>query len=293
MQLPGPTVWVNGILLGGVYALASIGLAVSWGTSRVINLAHGAFLILGSYIALQLHESLGIHPLLAVPIAAVLGFALGYLLYYLVLHRVAENDIMSLLATFGLSLVLYAVMLGVWGPDARTIMWASGSICLSLGGTMLIVMLSKLYAFLASLVAITVVYAVLKWSSVGRAMRALAQSFEAARIVGIDPRSIGAIAFGLALAVTMTSGVMVTAYTSFTPDSGGIWLMVSFAVVALAGLRNMPGLLAAGVILGVVASIAGFSLGLIYQDALPMILVAVAFALKPEGVLTKMRVRRV
>ncbi len=287
------TVLVNGILMGGVYALASIGLALSWGTSRIINLAHGSFVILGAYIAWSLYQA-GLHPAAAIPAAFAAGFALGFTLYYLLFHRVAENDVMSLLATFGVSLVLYALMLAVWGPDPRTIIWSKPpSIVYRAAGITLVVSLGKLYAFVASLVIAGVLYLLLTRTGMGRAMRALAQSFEAARIVGIDARRVGAVAFGLSLGLSMAAGVLITAYGSFDPTSGGIWLIVSFAVIALAGLRSIPGLVASGVILALAASLASFYWGAMYENIVPMIVLVAVFAVRPEGLFTRVRLRRV
>ncbi len=283
------SVITGGVLLGGVYALVALGLSIAWGTSRIINLAHGSLVVLGSYLAFTLSTSLGLHPLVAIPVAALLGFILGYLLYYVVLHRVAENELVSLLATFGMGLVLYAIILGVWGPDPRSLLWAAGS--LQLGGVF--IPFGKLYASLAAIALIGLYHIVVYKTSIGRAMRAMAQSFEAARIVGIEPRSVGAIAFGLALAATLAAGVIVTGYSSFTPDSGGIWLIIALAVVAMAGLRNLVALFASGVILGVASQFAGFILGAMYQDIVPMVVLAAFFAISPEGLFTRIRVRRV
>ena len=277
---------VSGLLLGGVYALAAIGLSLAWGSSRIINLAHGMLMVLGVYIA----SSLGIHPAASLPLIALLGFAIGYTLYRYALIRVAENDVMSLLATFGLSLVFYAVIQLVWNADQVTPQWGLyGS--LALGPVVL--PHDKLLGFAIAVILSTLLWLLLSKSSIGRAMRALAQSFEAARIVGIDAARVGAVAFGLSTAVAMASGVVLSAYQSpVQPALAGEWLMVSFVVTALAGVGNMPGLIAAGVILGVATQIASFY-SMVWGQALPLILVAILYAVKPEGLLARMRVRRV
>jgi len=280
---------VGGVLLGGVYALVALGLAVAWGASRVINLAHGALVVFGSYLAFSLYKALGMHPVVALPVVALAGFALGYLLYYLVLYRVAENELVSLLATFGLSLFLYAVMLAIWGPDPRTLLWAEGSARLG----PVFIPLSKLYASIAALALIGFYHLILYRTSVGRAMRAMAQSFEVARVVGIEPRSVGSIAFGLGAAAAFAAGVVVTGYASFTPDAGGTWLIIALAVVAMAGLRNLLAVLAGGVVLGAVSQLAGFTLGAMYQEIVPMVALALFFVISPEGLFTRVRVRRV
>lgn len=277
---------VAGVLLGGVYALAALGLSLAWGSSRIINLAHGMLMVLGVYLA----YSLGLHPAAAIPVVAAVGFALGYLLYRYALVRVAENDVMSLLATFGLSLVFYAVIQLVWNAEPVTLGWRLYG-ALALGP--IVIPYDKLLAFTLASLLIAALWLLLKASDIGRAMRALAQSFEAARIIGIDAAHVGAVAFGLSAAVAMASGVVLSAYQSLVqPSLAGEWLMVSFVVTALAGVGNLPGLIASGVILGVATMIAGFY-SLVWGQALPLILVAVIYAVKPEGLLARMRARRV
>ena len=277
---------VSGVLLGGVYALAALGLSLAWGSSRVINLAHGMLMVLGVYIA----YSLGLHPAVLLPVVAAIGFATGYLLYRYALVKVAENDVMSLLATFGLSLVFYAVIQLVWNAEPVALEWRLYG-ALSIGP--LIIPYDKLLAFAIASLLVAVLWLFLSKSGVGRAMRALSQSFDAARIVGIDVARVGAVAFGLATAVAMAAGVVLSAYQSLVqPSLAGEWLMVSFVVTALAGVGNLPGLIAAGVLLGVATMIAGYY-SMVWGQALPLILVAVVYAVKPEGILARMRVRRV
>lgn len=285
------TIIVDGVLLGGIYALAAVGLSLAWGTSRVINLAHGMFIVIGAYIAASLEELAGLHPAASIPVALGVGFAVGYLLYRYGLHRVAENDVMSLLATFGLSLVAYGVVQLLWGNNYVGARWGLG-FAINIGGVYILA--DKLAGFAAASAMIAALWLLVARTGLGRAMRALAQSFEAARIIGIDVRRVGAIAFGLAVATAMAAGVVLTSYLPLiNGDAGGTWLMIAFAVTALAGIGNLPGLIAAGVMLGVASSLAGFYLGPVMQAALPMILVAVVYAVKPEGILARVRARRV
>ena len=277
---------VSGVLLGGVYALAALGLSLAWGSSRVINLAHGMLMVLGVYIA----YSLGLHPAVLLPVVAAIGFATGYLLYRYALVKVAENDVMSLLATFGLSLVFYAVIQLVWNAEPVALEWRLYG-ALSIGPVT--IPYDKLLAFAIASLLVAILWLFLSKSGVGRAMRALSQSFDAARIVGIDVARVGAVAFGLATAVAMAAGVVLSAYQSLVqPSLAGEWLMVSFVVTALAGVGNLPGLIAAGVLLGVATMIAGYY-SMVWGQALPLILVAVVYAVKPEGILARVRVRRV
>ena len=277
---------VGGVLLGGVYALAALGLSLAWGSSRIINLAHGMLMVLGVYIA----YSLGLHPAASLPVVAAIGCAVGYLLYRYALVRVAENDVMSLLATFGLSLVFYAVIQLVWNAEPVALEWRLYG-ALSIGP--IIIPYDKLLAFTIASLLVALLWLFLSKSGVGRAMRALSQSFDAARIVGIDVARVGAVAFGLATAVAMAAGVVLSAYQSLVqPPLAGEWLMVSFVVTALAGVGNLPGLIAAGVLLGVATMIAGYY-SMVWGQALPLILVAIVYAVKPEGILARMRVRRV
>ena len=277
---------VNGVLLGGVYALAALGLSLAWGSSRIINLAHGMVMVLGVYIA----YSLGLHPALSLPVVAAIGFVMGYFLYRYALIRVAENDVMSLLATFGLSLVFYAVIQLAWNAEYITLEWRLYE-ALFLGPV--VIPYDRLLAFTIASFLIALLWFFLSVSGVGRAMRALSQSFEAARIVGIDVARVGAIAFGLSMAVAMSAGVVLSAYQSVVqPSLAGNWLMISFVVTALAGVGNLPGLIAAGVLLGVATVIAGYY-SMVWGEALPLILVAVIYAVRPGGILAKIKVRRV
>ena len=250
---------LDGLLIGAVFALAAYGLALVWGVMNVKNLAQGDFVIMGGYIAYSLSE-LGVHPIVGLPVAAVGMFVFGWVIYKLIISRVVHKDLFtSLLATFGLSLLLQQLLNLVYGPDVRTA--DSGFAIRNLFGGFVTVADIKLVSFgLAALLAVGVVV-FMKKSRMGQAIRATAQDPRAARVLGIDTERVYAFTYALNAAICGAAGVLVSMMWVIQPFYGIGFSIRSFVIVTAAGLGNLPGVIISGLGLGVLEQFAAFILG--------------------------------
>ncbi|MDH3403125.1 MAG: branched-chain amino acid ABC transporter permease [Acidobacteriota bacterium] len=256
---------VDGILIGAIFALAAYGMALVWGVMNVVTICQGEFVMLGGYTAYFLYKA-GVHPLFGVPIAAALLFAFGWALYRAVIFRVVDGDLfISILATFGLSILLQQLANQLFGADVRTA--ESGFRTLFFFDGMVTVSVVKIVAFVAALVVGVALLVFLKRSRMGQAIRATAQNARAARIMGVDTTRVYAATFGLNAALCGAAGALVAMTWLIHPYLGLPYTVRSFMIVILAGLGNVAVVLAAGMGLGAAENFAGFLLGAEYQAA--------------------------
>jgi len=256
---------LDGVLIGAIFALAAYGMALVWGVMNIINIAQGEFVMLGGYAAFFLYAA-GIHPLFGIPLAAVLLFIFGWALYKTVIYRIVDKDLfISILATFGLSILLQQLANELFGADVRTA--ESGFDTIFLFGGSVTVAEIKLLAFAAALMVGALMLLFLKRSRMGQAIRATSQNARAARIMGIDTDRVYACTFGLNAAICGAAGALVAMTWIIHPYLGLPYTVRSFMIVIVAGLGNVAAVLGAGMILSVAENFAGFILGTEYQAA--------------------------
>ena len=256
---------LDGLLVGAIFALAAYGMALVWGVMNVINVSQGELVMLGGFVAWLL-STFGVPPLLGIPVAGALLFALGWLLYRAVVYRIVDRDLfVSLLATFGLSILLQQLMNQVFGADIRNVDAALGSTFL-LGGTVVLGNV-KLLAFAVALAVAAALVLFLRRSRAGRALRATAQNARAARLMGVPTDRIYALAFALNAALCGIAGALVAMVWVLHPFIGITYTVRSFTIVAVAGLGNLAAVVIAGSALGVAEHFAGFILGAEFQSA--------------------------
>ena len=281
---------VDGILIGAVFALAAYGMGLVWGVMRIINIAQGEFVMLGGYVALYAAGA-GIPSLATIPIAAIVLLVLGWLLYRIVLFRLVDKDLFtSILATFGLSILLQQIANQMFGANVRSL--DSGLGTLSFAGGQITVAEIKLVAFGAVLVLGAALVLFLKMSRLGQALRATAQNAAAARILGIDTDRVYAATFALNAAICGAAGALVAMTWIIHPYLGLTYTVRAFMIVVVAGLGNLLGIAASGAALGVAEQYAGFLLGTEFQTAflfsvLVVILVARQLALHRQRLYLK------
>jgi len=264
---------IDGALIGALFALAALGMALVWGVLGIINVAQGELVMLGGYAAFFLYKA-GLHPLFGVPLAALLLFVLGWVLYRAVIFRVVDRDLFtSILATFGLSILLQQLSNSFFGADVRTAGSGLGTLML-LGGAITIARI-KLVAFAAALLTGGVMVLFLKHSRMGQAIRATAQNARAARVMGVDTGRVFAWTFALNAAICGACGALVAMTWIVHPYLGLPYTVRSFMIVIVAGLGNIPGVLAAALALGVAENFAGFIFGAEYQAAFVFTLLVV------------------
>jgi len=241
---------LNGVLQGGVYAAAAVGLSLIFGVSGILNAAHGELVMLGAFGTYWLFKLYGVDPLLTLPITFALLFLLGYALQAAILNRTLGSPLLlSLLVTFGISLVLVNTALRLWSADYRmmTVPYLDWSLVLG----PFILPISRLVACGAGVGMVAGLYWILQRTELGRMIRATAQDWETASLMGVNPRRIYALTFGLGSGVSGVAGSLVAYYSPVEPQMGLMHTLFAFAVVVLGGMGYIPGVLWGGVALGV------------------------------------------
>jgi len=258
---------IDGLLIGSIFALAAYGLALVWGVMNIKNLAQGDFVIMGGYIAFTLSESpFNLHPILSIPIIFVLMFVFGWVLYKTIIRRVIERDLFtSLLATFGLAIVIQQLINLAYGPDVQTIR-SEMAIREFFEGEVTIADI-KFVSFILAMIMGLMITMFMKKSRMGRAIRATSQNARAARIMGIDTDRVYAFTFSLNAAICGIAGVLISMIWVIQPFFGMTHSIRSFVIVTSAGFGNLIGVILSALGLGAVEQFSGFVLGAEFQQA--------------------------
>ena len=250
---------LDGLFIGAIFALAAYGLALVWGVMNVKNLAQGDFVIMGGYIAWFL-STWGIHPILGLPLAIVIMFGFGWVVYITIISRVIGKDMFtSLLATFGLALVISQLLNLAFGPEVQAA--ESGFEINSFFDGMVTVANIKFISLVLAGLLSSMVITFMKFSRMGQAIRATAQDPRAAKVMGIDTERIYAFTFALNAAICGAAGALISMIWVIQPFFGIAHSIRSFVIVTAAGLGNLPGVIMAGLGLGVAEIYAGFVFG--------------------------------
>ena len=258
---------IDGLLIGSIFALAAYGLALVWGVMNIKNLAQGDFVIMGGYIAFTLSESpFNLHPILSIPIIFVLMFVFGWVLYQTIIRRVIERDLFtSLLATFGLAIVIQQLLNLAYGPDVQTIR-SEMAIREFFEGEVTIADI-KFVSFILAMIMGLMITMFMKKSRMGRAIRATSQNARAARIMGINTDRVYAFTFSLNAAICGIAGVLISMIWVIQPFFGMTHSIRAFVIVTSAGFGNLIGVILSALGLGAVEQFSGFILGAEFQQA--------------------------
>jgi len=247
---------IEGVLLGGVYALFALGLSLIFGIMRLVNLAHGDLILLAAYLVLSATTALGLPLAVASLLVVITMFVLGFVLQRLVLERVLGDDILPpLLVTFGLSIVIQNGLLLGYGADSRRLQagaFESSSVVLAPG---LSVGLAPLTALVTAVAAVALLQLIFYRTSLGCAFRATADNPVIAQLMGVNERNVYAIAVGLSLAVSVIAAIVLGIRASFDPSIGPARLLYAFEAVIIGGLGSLWGTLAGGIVLGLAQTI--------------------------------------
>ena len=269
---------LDGLLVGAIFALAAYGMALAWGVMNIINVSQGELVILGGFLTWWL-TTFDIHPLFGIPISGAVLFAFGWLLYRSVVYRLVDRDLfVSLLATFGLSILLQQLMNQVFGADLRNANADLGATYLLGGGVVLANI--KLVAFAVALAAAAALLLFLRHSRLGRAIRATSQNARAARLMGVRTDRVYALAFALNGAACGIAGALVAMVWVVHPFIGITYTVRSFVIVVVAGLGNIAPVMVSGAALGDAENLTGFLLGAEFQTAFVFLLLVVILLLR-------------
>ncbi len=275
----------SGLLLGCLYAIASMGLAVSFGMLDVMNIAHPAMMVLAGFVIAAICAATGMDPLIAsaliAPVFGLLGAGL-YRLYYLFFERRGDEAMQGLAFFFGLMIVIEVSLVLVYGADQRWAETGYGGRSIDLGPIGL--PLRMLFPALMSLAAIAVLFAWLRRSFTGRAVAAVAQDRDALRFLAIDPIRIKTIAFGLSVALAAIAGGCLIVVQPVDAHSGHVYLGRVMAIVIMAGLGSLPGTLAAALAFGMIENVTATLFGPAWSPAVAFGLLLGVLALRPQGI---------
>ncbi len=270
---------IDGIMIGALFALAAYGLALVWGVMNVKNLAQGDFVIAGGYVAYTLNQ-IGVYPLLGVPLAFVVMWGIGWVVYKTVITRVIERDLFtSLLAAFGVAIMMAQIMNLMFGSDTQSVDLGLPTWHLGPSGIIDLPAAKVIGVVMASALAIAVII-FMKSSRMGQAIRATAQDARAARVMGIDTEKVYAFTFGLNAAICGAAGAIIVMIWVIQPFYGITYSVRAFVVVTAAGLGNLPGVIAAGLGIGAAEQYGGHIFGIGYQQAIAVVLLLIVLFIR-------------
>jgi branched-chain amino acid transport system permease protein len=277
-----PQLIVSGIVLGGIYALVSVGLTLIFGVMRVVNFAHGEFLMLSMYLAIGLHAALGLDPYVGLLPAIPIALVFGVLVYYAVLRPViGSTHVVQIFTTLGLSIVLQNAALMLWTANFRQLQLPYGDRVIALWGGVLT--LPQLIAFSVAALFTLALFAWLKLTYVGKAMRATAQDANAATLVGIDTRKMFLVAFLVGTTCVAVAGMLMAPLFPTYPTVGLQFALVAFVVVVLGGLGSAVGALIGGLIVAFLDVMGGFYVGTAWKEVLYFIVFISVLLIRPAG----------
>jgi len=274
----------NGLLLGGLYALMALGLALVWGVLNIVNLAHGAFIMLGAYACYYLFALGHVDPFAALPLAMLALFCLGWVLQRFVLNLVVRGPMFNtLLVTFGLDVVITYLAQLAFSADYRTVNPPYAGSSFDVGGVTLPFV--RVVAFGIAVALTAALWLLLARTRAGRAIRASAQNLVAARLYGVRPRAIYALTFGMGAALAGAAGDLYGVVSQVNPYVGANLTAKSFAISIIGGLDNPFGVLVGGLFLGVVESLTALYVGPTFVDLASFGILVLVLIVRPEGLL--------
>jgi branched-chain amino acid transport system permease protein len=275
---------VAGILTGLVYGLMALGLSVIFGVVRVVNFAHGEMMSIAMYLTVLLFSSLNLDPLvMLVPIAAVL-FVFGYALQAgLINPFISRPEHSQFLLLVALALIIVNTLLILFGPDARTVQTSYAFDSFQVGA--LIVDATKLYAGAAAIVIAALLFAFFRFAPLGKAIRACADNYTGALVVGLDVNRLYALTFGIGAACVGAAGVMMTLIVDVTPIIGPTYTLLAFVIVITGGLGSMAGALLGGLLIGVTEALAGLLFTPSAKSMFAFAILVLVLLFRPQGIL--------
>jgi branched-chain amino acid transport system permease protein len=277
---------VSGVLTGLVYGLMALGLSVIFGVVRVVNFAHGEMMTIAMYIAVTLFTAFHFDPLvMLVPIAAVM-FTFGYVLQKAVINRfITRPEYSQFLLLVAMAIIIVNGLLIVFGPDAQNVQTSYAYDSFQFGP--LIVDATKAYAGLAAIVVAAALFAFFKYTALGTAIRACADNYTGALVVGLDVRHFYALTFGLGAACVGAAGCMLLLIFDVTPAAGPAYTLLAFVIVITGGLGSMPGALIGGVLIGLTEAMAGLLFTPSAKSMFAFGILVLVLLFRPQGIMGK------
>lgn len=282
---------IQGLVLGGVYGMATMGLSLIFGVLRVINVGHGAFIMVGAFITMWMFTALGLIPIIAIPVALIVGMALGFLFFYTAVRRLINApELASLLATFSMGMLLEEVIKIIFGTEFRGYNWVVGKLTLPIT----VLPMSKVYAFVGSVAIATLLYIWFNKTRAGTAVRSVVEDSEGARVCGVNVDWVYALSFAIGIGLTVVSGILLTMFipVGINPYMGGQYTLKAFVIAVLGGLGSPYGAFFGGVIFGLIEN-GSYTLFALIPGVVPFaltrflsfVILLVILLIKPTGLL--------
>jgi branched-chain amino acid transport system permease protein len=273
---------VNGLLIGGIYALVSIGVSLIFGVVKIVNFAQGEFVMIGMYISFVLATSFGIDPLFSLVVSMPALFVIGVLLQHFLIRRVlALGDMPQIFLTFAVSLLLLNLALLLFTANYRTVQTPYSDTAIQIGG--IYVALAKLIAFVVAMLLSALLWFFLHVTDLGKAMRAAAQNRDVAMLMGINPDRVFCVAVGVALALAGAAGSLLMAFYPAYPMVGQVFVLMAFVAVVLGTLGNISGALIASLMMGVAESLGIQFVGADSGLIVVFVMLLLTLAVRPSG----------
>jgi branched-chain amino acid transport system permease protein len=273
---------VNGLLIGCVYSLIAIGLTLIWGVMNIVNFAHGDFLMLGMFTAFWGYSLFHVDPLFSIPACGILLFVLGFAIYRFAVSKVMHGPVLAqLVVTFGISMLISNTAVLLWSPNFRSIdkpllsgTWTVGPVQVGV---------VKFVASVGSVVVSLALMLFLNRSKTGKAILATEMNRSSALLMGINVERVNALSFGIGAALVGIAGGFLAMYYYIYPQVGGLFGLISFAIVALGGFGSISGALIAGILVGLVQTLGGYFFDPAYKYAIVFLLYLLVVWFKPQG----------
>ncbi|SHI68023.1 amino acid/amide ABC transporter membrane protein 1, HAAT family (TC 3.A.1.4.-) [Geosporobacter subterraneus DSM 17957] len=273
----------TGILMGFVYSLVAVGLTLTWGVLDIINFAHGEFLMISMYSAFWIYTLYNVDPLLSLPLTTIMAFGIGYGTYKVIIRKVVDAPgLTALLATFGFSLLLRNLAQFLWSPNYRFINQSFvADKKLTLGP--IIIGLPQVFAAIGSILMTLAIFYFIERTKTGRAIQATALDKHTALLMGIPTEKIYALTFGISGACVGVAGALMSTFFPIHPQSGALYSLLAFVIVALGGFGNIKGALYSGILIGITEAVGGFLLGTQFKYAIVFLMYLVVIQIRPKG----------
>ncbi len=277
---------ISGLLTGLVYGLMALGLSVIFGVVRVVNFAHGEMMTIAMYLAVVLFAHFGLDPLvMMLPIAAVL-FGVGYVLQLTVINPfISRPEHSQFMLMVAMAIIIVNSLLMIFGPDAQSVQVSYSFDSFAIGR--LLVDATKLYAGLAAILVAAALFAFFKFAPLGKAIRACADNYTGALVVGLDVKRLYALSFGLGAACVGAAGAIIVLIVDVTPPLGPAYTLLAFVIVIVGGLGSMPGALLGGVLIGLTEAMAGLFFTPSAKSMFAFAILVLVLLFRPQGIMGK------
>lgn len=277
---------ISGLMIGGIYALISMGLNLILGVVRIVNFAHGEFLMIAMYLSFIFYSTVGLDPYVAAIVVIIALFTLGTITQKFIIEPILDTPASTkIFVTLGLSIALQNLALMLFNANHRSVQTAYQSKLIKIGGITMSV--PNVVAFLVTIMIVVMLFLFLHKTMVGKAIRAVAMQRDAAYLTGIDVKKIYILAFGIGLALVGLAGSLLMPIYSVYPTIGTTFVLIAFVVVVLGGLGNMFGAFLGGLFIGVVEALSGLLVSPGLKEAIYFIIFILVLLVRPQGIFSR------